>query len=190
MTARRSDLADLGQRLAPKATWGDLALPQEVRRQLRTISERVGRAREGAGDGDHSPGFVALFSGPSGTGKTLAAEALAAAVGSDLLQVDLARLAETYIGETEKNLGRLFAAAEGAGVVLFFDEADALFGRRSEVRDSHDRYANIEVSYLLQRLETYRGLAILASNSAQALDPARLPRVAFAVDFPDCERAG
>ena len=188
MTTRRADLADLGQRLAPKATWGDLALPQEVRRQLRAIAERVGRERERAGG--RSPGLVALFSGPSGTGKTLAAEALAAAVGSDLLQVDLARLAETYIGETEKNLGRLFAAAEGAGVVLFFDEADALFGRRSEVRDSHDRYANIEVSYLLQRLETYRGLAILASNSAQALDPARLPRVAFAVDFSGCERAG
>ena len=112
-----------------------------------------------------------MFAGSSGTGKTMAAEVIANELRLDLYQIDLAALVSKYIGETEKNLQRLFNAAEGTGAILLFDEADAVFGRRSEVRDSHDRYANIEISYLLQRIETYHGLAILTTNQKQAIDP-------------------
>jgi SpoVK/Ycf46/Vps4 family AAA+-type ATPase len=126
----------------------------------------------------------ALFFGPSGTGKTMAAEVLARELELDLFRIDLSSVVSKYIGETEKNLRRVFDAAEAGGAVLLFDEADALFGHRSEVRDSHDRYANIEVSYLLQRMEAYRGLAILTSNMKQALDPAFLRRIRFFVQFP------
>jgi SpoVK/Ycf46/Vps4 family AAA+-type ATPase len=129
-------------------------------------------------------GITALFEGPSGTGKTMAAEVLAHALDLDLYRIDLSGVVSKYIGETEKNLAQLFAAAEGSGAILFFDEADALFGKRSEVRDSHDRYANIEVSYLLQRMESYRGLAILTSNLKSALDGAFLRRLRFIVHFP------
>src|SRR5205807_2890847 len=124
------------------------------------------------------------FIGPSGCGKTLAAEVVAGALGLDLYQIDLARTVSKYIGETEQNLERIFTAAENTSAMLFFDEADALFGKRSEVRDSHDRYANLEVSYLLQRMETYRGLAILTTNLQQALDPAFRRRLRFVVQFP------
>jgi SpoVK/Ycf46/Vps4 family AAA+-type ATPase len=129
-------------------------------------------------------GISALFAGGSGTGKTLAAEVLANELGLDLYRIDLAALVSKYIGETEKNLSRVFAAAESSGAILLFDEADALFGKRSEVRDSHDRYANLEVSYLLQRIETYRGLAILTTNLKQAIDPAFQRRIRFIVHFP------
>jgi SpoVK/Ycf46/Vps4 family AAA+-type ATPase len=125
-----------------------------------------------------------LFAGSSGTGKTMAAEVIASELKLDLYQIDLAGVVSKYIGETEKNLRRIFDAAEGSGAVLLFDEADALFGKRSEVRDSHDRYANLEVSYLLQRMESYRGLAILTTNMKQALDPAFLRRIRFIVQFP------
>ena len=127
---------------------------------------------------------MALFAGESGTGKTLAAEAIANEVDLDLYRIDLATLVSKYIGETEKNLKRLFDAAEASGAVLLFDEADALFGKRSEVKDSHDRYANIEVAYLLQRIEAYRGLAILTTNMKSALDRAFLRRIRFVVSFP------
>ena len=127
---------------------------------------------------------MALFAGESGTGKTLAAEAIANEVDLDLYRVDLATLVSKYIGETEKNLKRLFDAAEASGAVLLFDEADALFGKRSEVKDSHDRYANIEVAYLLQRVEAYRGLAVLTTNMKSALDRAFLRRIRFVVSFP------
>ena len=126
----------------------------------------------------------ALFAGESGTGKTLAAEAIANEVELDLYRIDLATLVSKYIGETEKNLKRLFDAAETSGAVLLFDEADALFGKRSEVKDSHDRYANIEVAYLLQRIEAYRGLAVLTTNMKSALDRAFLRRIRFVVSFP------
>jgi SpoVK/Ycf46/Vps4 family AAA+-type ATPase len=129
-------------------------------------------------------GVSALFAGPSGTGKTMAAEILAAELGLDLYRIDLAGVVSKYIGETEKNLDRVFAAAEDAGAILFFDEADALFGKRSEVRDSHDRYANIEISYLLQKMEDYEGIAILATNLRQNLDDAFVRRLAFTVHFP------
>jgi SpoVK/Ycf46/Vps4 family AAA+-type ATPase len=134
-------------------------------------------------------GISALFVGESGTGKTMAAEVLARELRLDLYRIDLASVVSKYIGETEKNLRQLFDAAEGSGAILLFDEADALFGRRSEVRDSHDRYANVEVSYLLQRMEAYRGLAILTTNMRQALDPAFLRRIRFIVTFPHPDAA-
>src|SRR5207253_5638184 len=124
-------------------------------------------------------GISALFAGESGTGKTMAAEVLANSLRLDLYRIDLASVVSKYIGETEKNLRRVFDAAEDGGAILFFDEADALFGKRSEVKDSHDRYANIEVNYLLQRMESYRGLAVLATNMKSALDPAFLRRIRF-----------
>src|SRR5262249_12666960 len=129
-------------------------------------------------------GLCALFTGESGTGKTLAAEAIANEVGLDLYRIDLATVVSKYIGETEKNLKRLFDGAEVSGAVLLFDEAAALYGKRSEVKDSHDRYANIEVAYLLQRIEAYRGLAILTTNLKSALDRAFLRRIRFVVQFP------
>jgi SpoVK/Ycf46/Vps4 family AAA+-type ATPase len=136
------------------------------------------------GSGGRGMGLTAIFSGLSGTGKTTAAEVLARELDLDLFRVDLSHTISKYIGETSRNLRRVFDAAEEAGSVLLFDEADAIFGKRSEVRDSHDRYANAEVSYLLQRMELYRGLAILATNMKQAIDPAFLRRVRFVVHFP------
>jgi SpoVK/Ycf46/Vps4 family AAA+-type ATPase len=135
-------------------------------------------------------GISALFHGDSGTGKTLAAEIIANELALDLYRVDLSRVVSKYIGETEKNLRRVFDAAEESGAILLFDEADALFGKRSDVKDSHDRYANLEVSYLLSRMETYRGLAILTTNFRQALDQAFLRRLRFIVpfSFPDTEQ--
>ena len=129
-------------------------------------------------------GITALFSGPSGTGKTMAAEILANHLQLDLYRIDLAGVVSKYIGETEKNLRDVFDAAEDSGAILFFDEADALFGKRTEVKDSHDRYANIEINYLLQRMEDYRGLAILCTNRRSALDRAFLRRLRFLVEFP------
>jgi SpoVK/Ycf46/Vps4 family AAA+-type ATPase len=129
-------------------------------------------------------GISALFAGDSGTGKTMAAEVIATHLRLDLYRIDLSAVVSKYIGETEKNLRRLFDAAEMGGAILFFDEADALFGKRSEVKDSHDRYANIEINYLLQRMEAYRGLAILATNMKSALDQAFLRRLRFVVNFP------
>jgi SpoVK/Ycf46/Vps4 family AAA+-type ATPase len=129
-------------------------------------------------------GIAALFAGASGTGKTMAAEVLAGELRLDLYRIDLSSVVSKYIGETEKNLRRVFDAAEGTGAVLVFDEADALFGKRTDVKDSHDRYANIEVSYLLQRVEQYRGLAILTTNLRNAIDTAFLRRLRFVVQFP------
>jgi SpoVK/Ycf46/Vps4 family AAA+-type ATPase len=127
---------------------------------------------------------TALFVGQSGTGKTLASEVLARELGLDLYRIDLSQIISKYIGETEKNLRRVFDAAEEGGAVLLFDEADALFGKRTEVKDSHDRYANIEVSYLLQRMEAYQGVSILTSNMRSALDSAFLRRLRFIITFP------
>jgi SpoVK/Ycf46/Vps4 family AAA+-type ATPase len=137
-----------------------------------------------AGQSNRGLGISALFAGSSGTGKTMSAEVLAGALELDLYRIDLSSVVSKYIGETEKNLRRIFDAADGGGVILLFDEADALFGKRSEVKDSHDRYANIEVSYLLQRMESYRGLAILTTNMRSALDVAFMRRIRFIVQFP------
>ena len=130
-----------------------------------------------------------LFAGPPGTGKTMSAQIIAAELGLDLYKIDLSTIISKYIGETEKNLERIFTEAESSNAILFFDEADALFGKRSEVRDSHDRYANVEISYLLQRMEAYNGVTILATNLRANLDEAFTRRLQFAVDFPFPEEA-
>jgi SpoVK/Ycf46/Vps4 family AAA+-type ATPase len=135
-------------------------------------------------------GICALFAGPSGTGKTMAASVLARSLHLDLYRVDLAQTVSKYIGETEKNLDRVFRAAEAADAVLFFDEADALFGKRSEVKDAHDRYANLEVGYLLQKMEEYDGLAILATNLRQHIDEAFTRRLRCIVEFPFPDQDG
>jgi hypothetical protein len=187
--ARRS-MENLAQRIEARAGWSDLVLPEQ---QLDTLRHIVVQVRQRAvvhrlwGFADRYErglGLSALFSGTSGTGKTMAAEIIAAALHLDLYRIDLASTVSKYIGETEKNLRRIFDAAEQSSAILFFDEADALFGKRSEVRDSHDRYANLEVSYLLQRIESYRGVAILTTNMPQSLDPAFLRRIRFIVPFP------
>jgi ATPase family associated with various cellular activities (AAA) len=186
----RGRLDDLAQRITISAGWDDLVLPPEQKQALREIVANVRQRAtvyERWGFAAKSPrglGISALFAGASGTGKTLAAEIVAHELRLDLYRIDLSQVVSKYIGETEKNLQRVFAAAETAGAVLLFDEADALFGKRSEVKDSHDRYANMEVSYLLQRMELYRGLAILTTNLQQALDPAFRRRLRFIVQFP------
>jgi SpoVK/Ycf46/Vps4 family AAA+-type ATPase len=180
----------LADKIEPRRGFEDLVLPELQRQQLREIALQVEyrtRVYEDWGFGaklSRGKGISVLFSGPSGTGKTMAAEVLAGCLDLDLYRIDLAGVVSKYIGETEKNLRRLFDAAEESGAILFFDEADALFGKRSEVRDSHDRFANIEINYLLQRMEEYRGLAILATNRRSLLDPAFLRRLRFLVEFP------
>jgi hypothetical protein len=186
----RPHLEDLAQRIEPAAAWDDLVLPGAQKQLLREVVMHVRQrvtvyeAWGFAAMSSRGLGISALFTGPSGTGKTMAAEVLANELRLDLYRIDLSSVVSKYIGETEKNLRRVFAAAEGGGAILLFDEADALFGKRSEVRDSHDRHANIEVSYLLQRMEAYRGLAILTTNMKGALDSAFLRRLRFVVQFP------
>ncbi|MBX0328460.1 ATP-binding protein [Oscillochloris sp. ZM17-4] len=185
----RPRLDGLARRIDARAGWDSLAFPAPVARSLRAIiaaARQRATVHEGwgfAARGERGLGISALFAGASGTGKTSAAELVAGELGLDLYQVDLSAVVSKYIGETEKQLRRIFDAAEAGGAVLLFDEADALFGRRSEVKDSRDRYANLEVSYLLQRVEQYRGLAILTSNARQALDGAFLRRLRFVVPF-------
>jgi AAA+ superfamily predicted ATPase len=186
----RPRLEELAQRIEPAATWEELVLSEAQRQVLRDIVVHV-RQRSQVYDtwgfrtkGNRGLGISALFAGSSGTGKTMAAEVLARELRLDLYRIDLSSVVSKYIGETEKNLRRVFDAAESSGVILLFDEADALFGKRSEVKDSHDRHANIEVSYLLQRMEAYRGLAILTTNLKDALDQAFLRRIRFIVQFP------
>jgi SpoVK/Ycf46/Vps4 family AAA+-type ATPase len=168
-------LNTLAQRLQSSATWESLVVPPAQREALRTLATQVRQRGLGA---------AALFSGPGGDGKRSAAEVLARDLGRELYRVDLSRLLSKYIGETEKHLDQLFDDAEQSDAILLFDEADALFGRRTDVKDSHDRYANIEIDYLLQRMEAYAGLVILATNSSSAIDPAILRRFRFVVDFP------
>jgi SpoVK/Ycf46/Vps4 family AAA+-type ATPase len=155
------------------------AMVDQVRAR-RTVHEDWGFAARSS----RGLGSTALFAGEPGTGKTMAAEVVAADLGLELLHVDLSAVVSKYIGETEKNLRRIFDRADQRGAILLFDEADALFGRRTDVRDSHDRYANIEVSYLLQRMEAYRGLAVLTTNARAALDRAFVRRLGFIVQFP------
>jgi SpoVK/Ycf46/Vps4 family AAA+-type ATPase len=160
----------------------DLQLSEYGHARLDEIVEHARRQELLGEAGDLN--VTTLFLGPSGTGKTLAAEVLADELGLELYRVDLSKIVSKYIGETEKHLSRIFDAAEPAGAVLFFDEADALFGRRTGVNSSHDRYANSEIAYLLSRIEQYNGLAILATNSKSNIDPAFLRRIRFVVDFP------
>jgi len=175
-------------RIRPTRTWDDLVLDAERTERVREVVIRCRQRRRVFDEWGLAPqpstGVVALFAGPSGTGKTLAAEVIAAELGVDVYKVDLANLVSKYIGETEKNLSAVFDAAEASSVALFFDEADALFGKRSEVSDAHDRYANIEVAYLLQRLERYDGLAVMATNLLRNIDDAFLRRIHVIVEFP------
>ncbi len=186
----RPRLDTLAQRIEAKATWRDIVLPPAETSLLRQITSQVGQRStvyENWGFAhkmSRGLGISALFAGDSGTGKTMAAEVIANDLRLNLYRIDLSAVVSKYIGETEKNLRRLFDAAEDGGAILFFDEADALFGKRSEVKDSHDRYANIEINYLLQRMEAYSGLAILATNRQNALDPGFMRRLRFVVNFP------
>jgi hypothetical protein len=190
LASTRPQLDVLAQRINQRATWDDIVLPTVELALLRHIAEQVSHRTtvyEKWGFGEkvsRGLGISALFAGESGTGKTMAAEVIANDLRLNLYRIDLSAVVSKYIGETEKNLRRMFDAAENGGAILFFDEADALFGKRSEVKDSHDRYANIEINYLLQRMEAYRGLAILASNMKSALDTAFLRRLRFIVPFP------
>lgn len=186
----RPRLEDLAERIVPSAAWEDLILPEP---QKQTLHQLAAQARQRmtvyehwgfAARGRRGLGITALFAGSSGTGKTLAAEVLAKELRLDLFRIDLSAVVSKYIGESEKNLKQVFDAAEEGGVMLLFDEADALFGKRAEVKDSHDRYANIEVSYLLQRMESFQGLAVLTTNLKSSLDKAFQRRLRFTVEFP------
>jgi hypothetical protein len=183
-------LERLARRVEPDVGWADLVLPTSVIKALHDLAGRAQhrdlvltewRMRPGGGRGR---GITALFAGDSGTGKTMSAEVIAAELGLDLYTVNLATVIDKYIGETEKNLERIFTEASGVNAVLLFDEADAIFGKRSEVRDAHDRYANIESAYLLQRMETFDGLAILATNLRSNIDEAFTRRLDSIIDFP------
>lgn len=190
LTYARPRLEELAQPISTQVSWADLVLPEKEKQTLWTIVAQVQQRAKVyeqwgfAGKGQRGLGISALFAGASGTGKTLAAEVLANELQLNLYRIDLSAVTSKYIGETEKNLRRIFDSAEVGGAILLFDEADALFGKRSEVKDSHDRYANMEVSYLLQRIESYQGLAILTTNLKNSLDQAFLRRLRFVVQFP------
>jgi SpoVK/Ycf46/Vps4 family AAA+-type ATPase len=183
-------LAELAHKITPHYSWDDIVLPADRLRQLREVCNYVayralvydtwGFDRKLA----MGKGLNVLFAGPSGTGKTMAADIMAGELGLDLYKIDLSTVVSKYIGETEKNLARIFAEAETSNAILFFDEADALFGKRSEVKDAHDRYANIEISYLLQKMEEYEGVVILATNLRKNMDEAFVRRMHFTVEFP------
>ncbi len=183
-------LSVLARKIVPVHTWDDIVLPNDRMDQLREICGSIRyRSRVYSEWGfdkklSMGKGLNVLFAGPSGTGKTMAAEIMAGTLGFDLYKIDLSTVVSKYIGETEKNLSKIFDEAERSNAVLLFDEADALFGRRSEIRDSHDRYANIEVSYLLQRMEEYKGVVILATNLRKNMDEAFVRRMHFTVEFP------
>ena len=186
----RPKLSDLARQIIPRYTWEDIVLPEHQREILSeivsTIRERA-KVLEGWGVGKKlvpSAAVTVLFAGPPGTGKTMAAEVIAGDLGFDLYKIDLSSVVSKYIGETEKNLERIFQEAENSNTILFFDEADAMFGKRSEVRDAHDRHANIEVSYLLQRMESFDGVTILATNLQANLDEAFLRRLHFVLNIP------
>ena len=173
--AESVEFVDLARKIERQASLETLALTDA---QLEVLKETIGHARR-----SRDVGTIAFFTGPSGTGKIAAAEGIANELQRDLYRVDLSRVVSNYIGETEKNLRQLLSAAERADAILFFDESDPLFGKRSEVKDSHDRYANIEVSYFLRRLESYRGLAVLATNEEKPNDEL-LSRIRNVIDFP------
>jgi hypothetical protein len=183
-------LRDLAAKVEPRYGWQDLILSEDKLTQLKEIcSQSRHRYRVFSDWGfdrklSHGKGLSALFSGPPGTGKTMAAEVIAHDLQVDLYKVDLSGVVSKYIGETEKNLSRIFREAETSNAILFFDEADALFGKRTEVSDAHDRYANIETSYLLQKMEEYEGIVILATNLCENMDAAFTRRLRFIVEFP------
>jgi len=186
-TARQKSSGPKGavQRIKPMATWEDLVSPKSTVTKLRDICNQAKHGGRAAGR-EHTPGksLAILFSGPDGTGKTTAAEVIANELSLALYRIDLAVIVSKYIGETEKNIDRLLKTTGTPDVILLIDEADALFGNRSDVRDAHDQYANTETSYLLQRLEEHAGLVILASNMKENIDPAFQRRLRFVVNFP------
>lgn len=183
-------LAGLARKIETPFSWSDIVLPDNQLVQLKEIASHAKRAQvvfESWGyarNFSYGRGIAALFEGQSGTGKTMAASIIGRVLGLDVYQIDLSCVVSKYIGETEKNLSRIFAEAQDSSAVLFFDEADALFGKRSEVKDAHDRYANIETAYLLQRMEEYSGIVILATNMKQNLDQAFVRRMRFIIHFP------
>jgi hypothetical protein len=183
-------LSAVAFKIQPRSTWDELVLPPEQKGQLHELMSHVKYRHVVYGEWGFEQklslgkGLSALFSGPSGTGKTMAAEVIAGALALDLYKIDLSQIVSKYIGETEKNLDRVFREAQTSNAILFFDEADALFGKRSEVKDAHDRYANIETGYLLQKMEEYEGVAILATNLRANLDEAFSRRMHFIVEFP------
>jgi SpoVK/Ycf46/Vps4 family AAA+-type ATPase len=180
----------LARKIEPRYGWDDLVLPPDTKAQLQEICQHAEYRPVVYGQWGFDrklslgKGLNVLFAGPPGTGKTMGAEVIAHELRLDLYRIDLSQIVSKYIGETEKNLDRIFTAAENSNAILFFDEADALFGKRSEVRDSHDRYANIEISYLLQKMEEYVGISILATNLRQNLDEAFVRRLQAIVEFP------
>lgn len=184
------ELAALARKVQPRYTWDDLVLPSDQMAQIRSICQQVKYQHIVYGQWGFGrklslgKGLNALFSGPPGTGKTMTAEVIANELGLDLYKIDLSQVVSKYIGETEKSLNRIFTSAEQTNAILFFDEADALFGKRSEVKDAHDRYANIEIAYLLQKMEEYEGITILTTNLVQNLDEAFTRRIRFIVEFP------
>jgi len=193
--ASSSKLGELAARLPPGYQWSDLVVPPKQAEQLQSISAYLRHRDRVLSEWGYertvsrTQGLKVLFAGESGTGKTMGAQVIAAELGLEIFRVDLATTVSKYIGETEKNLDRIFGAAEGSNAILFFDEADALFGKRSETSDSHDRYANIEVAYLLQKMEGYPGAVILATNFRRNIDDAFIRRLDFVIDFPFPEKA-
>ncbi|MCE8425217.1 MAG: ATP-binding protein [Candidatus Methanoperedens sp.] len=184
------NLSSLAKNITPRYTWNDIVLPKDLREQLKEVSGHIKHKGKVYADWGFDnklslgKGLNVLFSGPSGAGKTMAAEILAHEAGLDMYKIDLSTLVSKYIGQTEKNLSKIFHEAQTSNAILFFDEADALFGKRSEVKDSHDRYANIEINYLLQKMEEYEGIVILASNFKSNIDEAFLRRIHFVIEFP------
>jgi SpoVK/Ycf46/Vps4 family AAA+-type ATPase len=189
-TTSHAELEQIAQRMNAKADWKQLHLPHEQVTLLHQITDHVkqrNRIIEGfglPGRMKRGVGISALFAGKSGTGKTLAAQVIANDLKHDLYRIDLSAVIGKYIGETEKNLDRLFDAADDSNAILLCDEADALFEKRSDVKDATDRYANMPITYLLQRIESYQGLVILSTNSKESLDKAIMRRIRFIVDFP------
>jgi hypothetical protein len=189
-------LGELAVKIEPRSGWNDLIVPEDTRAQLQEICSQYRHRHRVLGEWQferklsYGKGLSALFAGPSGTGKTMAAEVVANELQLELYKIDLSAVVSKYIGETEKNLAKIFEEAESSNAILFFDEADALFGKRTKVSDAHDRYANIETSYLLQKMEAYEGVAILATNLRENIDDAFARRIRFLVDFPfpDAER--
>jgi SpoVK/Ycf46/Vps4 family AAA+-type ATPase len=189
-TQSQRDLRSLAQRIEPVYSWNDLVLPVATLTQLQEVAaalknRHVVYTRWGFEEKlSRGKGLKALFADDAGTGKTMTAEVMARELGLDLYKIDLSAMVSKYIGETEKNLDRIFRAAQSSNAIIFFDEADALFGKRSEVKDAHDRYANIEVAYLLQKIEEYDGFVILATNLALNIDDAFKRRMNYTVEFP------
>jgi SpoVK/Ycf46/Vps4 family AAA+-type ATPase len=186
----RNQFGQFAQLLECPFRWDDLVVGDGLRAMLEDLvleaSERaeVWKRSKARRPSPQGRGLLALFTGPSGTGKTMAAQVVAARLGSDLLRIDRSNVISKYIGETEKNLRKLFDAAERGGAILFFDEADALFGKRTVIKDAHDRFSNIDTGYLLQAIENYRGVVLLASNKKGSIDPALIRRIRYVMEVP------